>query len=533
MVNAPDNIADLREHLHRALSQIASKTDDYLLAKEMYDGTRAEQAASRAARTVIEQTKETPLSFAHIPVDVIADKVELASIVGTGAAAKRALEAWAEANDIDDESTDWIRKACMFGDYYVVTDPTGLDDDGLATVEDIDSVGMSPLTTVVIYDKKSGRVKQYGAHFWDAGSKDAPVTRAILYYDDCSVKLVADGKKVSTADEFELDYPADGEVEDAFLDHDGGRMLIEHLAIGGRPYGVPIHRKAYGPQDAITKISANNLVNVEAQGLPSRWALVDPSTEIDDDIDDDFGTDGPETPVGKRDGRRDATTGRRTRIVPGAVEYLRGVTETGTYDAATSDPFLANMDWYVRAMAVACGIALFEFDLNGEQPSGESRRRAEGRANNKAKAVKRQATAFFRGIAETVLGLVGATGDITVTFNPSETSTDKDGLELVSAKIKAGVPVRQALLEAGYTDVQVAAWYPDDAPAISPELLTVLASALQSLGQAKTLGALDNEAISAMIPEVFRFVEVVADEGALPGVVTTPATNALVTSRAA
>lgn len=533
MADAPDNIEDLRRHLDRALSLIASKTDGYILAREMYDGTRAEQASSKAAEAIILQSKETPLSFAHIPVDVIADKVELASCTATAPAARRVLETWADTNNLDDESQDWIRKACMFGDYYVVTDPAGLDFDGTVSVEDIDSVGMSPLSTIVIYDKKTGRRAEYGAHFWDAGTKDAPLTRAILYYDDYSVKMVAEKESASDGDDFDFDYPIDGEPIDAYVEHEAGRMLIAHLAIGGKPYGTPVHRKAYGPQDAITKISANNLVNVEAQGLPSRWALIDPGTEVDDDIDDDFGTDAPDTPADKRDGRRDATTGRRTRIIPGAIEYLRGVKETGTYDAATSDPFLSNMDWYVRAMAVACGIALFEFDLNGEQPSGEARRRAEGRANRKAAAVKRQATAFFRDIADTILALTGAASEVTVTFNPSETATDKEGLELVSSKVKAGVPVRQALLEAGYTDEQVSRWYPDDAPAISPDLLAVLATALQSLGTAKTLGVLTNEAVAAMIPEVFTFVAQAANEGPLPGVVTTPATSAIVTRRAA
>ncbi|MFM9815853.1 hypothetical protein ACKI16_46200, partial [Streptomyces scabiei] len=93
--------------------------------------------------------------------------------------------------------------------------------------------------------------------------------------------------------------------------------------------------------------------------------------------------------------------------------------ETGTYEAATSDPFLANMEWYVRAMAVACGVALFEFDLNGEQPSGEARRRAEGRSNRAAARIKRQATGFFREIADTVLGVLGITADVQIAFNPS------------------------------------------------------------------------------------------------------------------
>lgn len=529
MVNAPDNIEDLRRHLSRALGIIADRTDDYIAAKEYYEGKRAEVADSRAAEAVIRETKRAPLSFAHIPVDVLADKVELSAVTATGKG-KRALETWNDANDIDDEATDWIRKACMFGDYYVVTDPVGLED-GDVSIDEIDEVGLSPLSTVMVYDKKTGRKKLYGLHVWDAGTKDAPLTRALLYYDDAAVKLLAHDAKATDPDLFDLDIAPEEDDADAWLTHEGGRMLLHHLAIGGKPYGTPVHAKAYGPQDAITKISANNLVNVDALGLPSRWALLDPNSEVDDDIDDDFGTDGPDTPPESRDGRRDVTTGRRTRVVPGAVQYLRGVTETGTYDNATADPFLSNMEFYIRAMAVACGIALFEFDLKGEQPSGESRRRAEGRANRKAASIKRQAGAFLRDIADTVLALVGIDDEVSVTFAPSETATDKDGLELVALKVKAGVPVRTALLEAGYTDEQVEEWYPDAAPALSPDLLSTLAEVLAKLGNAVTLGAIDKKGIAAMIPEIFRYVTTAAAEGpADVDLVTTPATDAIVTN---
>jgi hypothetical protein len=532
MTDAPDNIADLRRHLERALHLLADRADDYTAAREYHEGKRAEVFDSRTvAEAVVSQSKMTPLSLAHIPVDVIADKVELSAITATGAG-KRNLETWAEKNGIDDESAEWIHKACMFGDYYVLTDPTGFDDDDVATIEDVDSVGLSPLSTIVVYDKKTGRKKLYGLHVWDAGTKDEPVTRAILYYDDASVKLYADGAKTTDANEFHLDVPAGGEDEDAYLEHDGGQMLLAHLAIGGRPYGVPLHKKAFGPQDAITKINANNLVNVDSLGLPSRWALLDPTAELDDDIDDDFGTDGTATPASP-DSRRDATTGRRTRTLPGTLQMLRGVKETGTYEASQSDPFLANLEFYIRAMAVACGIPLFEFDLNGEQPSGEARRRAEARANRTAQRVRRQATAFFREIAETVLGLTGAAGEVTVTFAPLETATDKEGLELVGTKILNGVPVRQALLEAGYTDEQVKAWYPEGAPAFTPALIKELAGALQALGQAETLGAIDQRVTAAMLPELFEYAAGQAEEGPLGDIVTDPATQAIVTSRAA
>lgn len=532
-MDAPEELDDHRRHLERAIGLIDGRRDEYEKAWEYAAGKRAEVFDSKAAEAVISQSKLTPLSFAHVPVEVIADKVELASVSSPDANARRALETWATANDLDEESADWIYKACAFGDYYVVTDPEGLDEDGNPTPEDIDSVGMSPLSTVVVYDKKTQRKAEYGAHLWNAGSKTDGTARthAILYYDDASVKLVADGHSVDNADAFSWDVDPADEDDTPVIFHDGGRMLIHHLAVNGKPYGVPIHRKAWGPQDAITKISANNLVNVDALGLPSRWALVDPAAEIDDDIDDDFGDDAPTTPVDKRDGRRDPTTGRRVRVVPGAIQYLRGVTDTGTYDGAETTGFLANLDWYVRAMAVACGIALHEFDMKGEQPSGESRRRAEGRQNRIAQRVKRQATAFFRDIATTVLGLLGSEAEVVVTFNPSETSTDKDGLELVSAKVKAGVPLRQALLEAGYTDEQVNEWYPADAPSYSPELLASVAETLSKLGTALTLGAIDSRAIEAMIPELFDYVSTISTEGVVTaGIVTEPSSASIVTS---
>lgn len=528
-MDAPDTLTDLREHLERALGIIADRSDLYQDAKEYYDGVHAEVFDSDAARSAVRQSKRTPVSFAHIPVDVLAEKVDLSGIAAKDANAQRTITEWMDANDIDDESTDWIRLACMFGDYYVVTDPTEFDENDNALPEKVSTIGMSPLSTVAVYDKKTGRTKLYGAHFWNAGTKAQPVTRAFLYYDDYSVKLVATGHAASDAEDFDLDIDASEELEDAYIENEAGKMLISHLAIGSKPYGTPVHKKAWGPQDAITKVSAYNLVNVEAQGLPSRWALIDPAAEIDDDLDEDFGTDGPTTSPANGDGRTTATTGRRTRVVPGAVEYLRGVSDTGTYENGDSNAFLVNMDWYVRAMAVACGIALFEFDMKGEQPSGESRRRAEGRANRTAKRIKRQAGAFLRELADINLALAGQVSEVTVTFTPSETATDKDGLELVGLKIKHGVPLRQALLEAGYTDEQVNQWYPKSTPAFSVETLETLGTVLSQLGTAKTLGAITPAGIEAMIPELFEYAALVeegsiASEVEVDGMITNPAT---------
>ena len=110
---------------------------------------------------------------------------------------------------------------------------------------------------------------------------------------------------------------------------------------------------------------------------------------------------------------------------------------------------------------------------------------------------------------------------VTATFNPSETSTDLDGLQLVSAKIKAGVPVTQALLEAGYTDEKVEEWYPEGEPHVTPELLGILAAALGQLGQAKTLGVITDVELADMLPSILTAAR---NEG--PSAVVTPAPTA-------
>lgn len=498
MTDAPDTLDKLQRDLGRAVSIIDARRPGYVKAREYDRGERAELGGSRVADRIIEQGKATPISFAHVPVDVISEKVNLSSLTSSDAAAAADLERWSDANDLEDESEAWIREACVFGDFYVITDPGSYEE---GSVDDIRSVGIPPTEAVVVYDRQTRRTAEYGLHVWSSGTDDRPETSALLYYDDATVALVAAGMKDPKPEDFVFDVEADQEDEDAYTEHDGDRLLITHLAIGSKPYGTPIHKRAWAFQDAIAKISANNLVNVEAEGLPSRWALLDPAAEVDDDIDEDFGTDGSIT-ASLEDGQTTPTKATRVRTIPGAIAMLRGIKQTGTYDQGDSSSFLANLDWYVRGMAVACGVPLFEFDMAGEQPSGEARRRAESRVNRKAEAVQRQAGAFFREIGDTVIGVLGKTADVDASFAPIETSTDKEGIELVGLKIKNGVPVRKALAEAGYTETQIEEWMPKSEPAYTADLLAALADVLQKLGQAQTLGAITAEEVAAMLPDV-------------------------------
>jgi hypothetical protein len=318
------------------------------------------------------------------------------------------------------------------------------------------------------------------------------------------VQLVANANSngdVPDAEDFQYDLVNPEDDQSAYIPHDGGKLLVSHIAIDSRPYGTPVHKKAWGPQESITKINAINLVNVDGQGLGARWALEDPAKEIDDDIDDDFGTNGPDT-QGSGDGQN-AAARKGVRSVPGQIALLKGIKQVGQFEAAQSAEFTGNLEWYIRITAVITGTPLFEFDLNGEQPSGESRRRAEGRINKHARKVQRACGRAYQNVGDVILALTGGgEASVSATFRPVETSTDKDGFELIALKVKTGVPIDQAFREAGYEEEQVAKWFPNGDPNVNLDSLTTLANALQQLGQAKTLGVITDQEIQAILPDI-------------------------------
>lgn len=507
MADAPDTFDDVLADLKRGLKIIAERAPDYELARDMYEGKAAEVVTSSALQRIINATAQRhPLSFAHIPVDSVLDKVNLVGITADGDAEDRLATAFDEL-DLDDEADEWHLKAGYFGDYYVIVDPLEEDEASGAAVA-LTASGSSPLSTVVVYSSKDERTPLFGVKRWQEGTGQEKRWRACVYYDDATVLLIGRGgagEGAPKAEDFDPDLDEEGNEGSERVPHEGGRMLIVHYAVGGKPYGVPLHRKAFGAQDAITKISATNLSSVDGQGFASRWALVDPMAEIDDDIDADFGTDSGDTLPADTDGMTTATGTSRVRTLPGTIALLRGVKAVGQFNEASPEGALKNAEWYLRSMAVITGTPLFEFDLTGEQPSGESRRRAESRLNKRAAKVARALGNAHKTLADTMLAVLGIepeSANVTVKWAPIETSTDAEGLELVGLKVKNGVPLRAALIEAGYDPETVDEWYEGDGAAFSPDLVTIIADALVKIGNAQTLGVLSAEQASKLLPLV-------------------------------
>jgi hypothetical protein len=510
MTTAPTDLDALRRDLKVGLDLIDDKHDLYCKRRDYYDGTRSEIAASKEVRKLINQAdgERHPISLAHIPVDALADKIEFSGFATKDAGAKKLLDDLYDAADLEDEADDWTRKASYFGDYYVIADVTEETTAGAATPTGLNLTGSSPLTTVVIYDEQTQRVAQYGVKRWHEGK----TWKALVYYDDVTVKLTTaalDTRDKPNLDDFTLDTDEtdQGDGQSAYVAHLGGRMLVTHYAVDDKPYGRPVHEKAFGPQDAITKVSAVNLANVDGQGFGARYAIADPMAEADDDIDSDFGPDGPDTQVG--DYSHSGLTGAVAPNVAtraGRIALLKGIKTVGEFTATDSDDFIKNLDWYIRVMATATRVPMFEFDPeSGTQISGIARLRAEAPLTRHAKKVERAVGNGHKNLGDTILAVSGIdpkSAELSATFRPTEVMNDLEGMSLISAKVKAGVPIRQAFAEAGYTPEQVDEWFPKNEPNVSLDALQVLASALQSLGQAKTLGVITDEELAAMLPDV-------------------------------
>lgn len=507
MSNAPDDLADLRRDLGRGLKLIAEKAAGYEKGSAFYHGTRAEVHANPAiARALARSAEAHPVSFAHIPVDALLDRVELTGVAAS--AGDETLQAILAETEYLDDVDDWHTKAGYFGDYYVLIDPVDEDDEGRAG--ELTLVGVAPTTAVVVYDSRTERRPEYGVRVWRETTTAGKRWKAALYYEDATIHLltsVGNGGAEARPEDFDLDD--DGEEGGERVDVPGAAgPLLEHFAVDGRPYGTPLHLKAFGPQDALTKLSASNLSAIDAATFPERYALMHPDAEVDDDDLDEADPDFTPDASGK--------VGRdpKVRTVAGTVAVLRGIAKVGTFDSAKPEAFLVNQDWYVRAMGLATGTPLFEFDTEGEQPSGESRRRAEVRLVRHAKKVQRSLEATHKRIAEKLVRLRGSEpGDIVVTFAPLETATDADGMELVGKKVANGIPLRVALAEAGYTEDALKKWLGDeDTDSWTLAQVGLVAEALTKLGQAKTLGIIDEADLAAILPSIFGE----AGEGAQP-----------------
>lgn len=511
------------EDLMHGMTELDDARPDYRQAGDYYDGDVPEVFASAKLRRALEDTGvDFRLNFAKTPVNAVVDRLELAAITSPDKDAAELITRLWNNNGLDLEAPDVHRRACEYGDAYLMALPV-LDD-----ADNVVSVNLyynSPETVRVIYSDDNPRDKAFAIKLWCERTTLGEVQRCELLYDDhierWTTKPGAKGKEPGDWMHW-LASPVDGEPDDedswAYA-HDYGAIPVFHFRTD-RPYGVPEHYGAYGPQNAINKLSITHMGTVDYQGFPQRYALTEAATTDTSDLEpgdfDDFPPD--DATAGPTDSGDDSSL----KAGPGEVWLLRGYKAVGQLDAAKPEVFLDPILFEVRAMAQITTTPLHLFDPQGDVPSGESIRAKEAPFVKKVRNRQLSYGATWREVFVFALRLLGQPEPVVdVRWAPAATVEDQTGWQTTSLKVQNGVPRRQALLEAGYREEQVDEWLPDDVDDAELgrriDILASLADSAQKLGAAAALGVVNSDQVKGLLDGALTDMELLAAAGAEGG----------------
>lgn len=488
MVTSPD--------LTKAVTEILEHANDYRLADRYYKGAVDEVFASdKIAAMLKASARHYRCNLAATPVDAVLNGLELSTVmVPSGQDGKpneqltKILQTEIiESNELSLYLPDWFREVGKEGDAYLIVWDGEESESGQSTCE----VHIcKPVGARMFYQEENPREKDFFAKMWR--EHRTKLTRINLYYADRVERYVSTSKEPKSDKDFQQ-----------FVDDVSPEWPIPHAyeevpVFHGRtdhPYGVPDHFKAYGPQNAITKLLATHMSSIDFQGFPLRAALMDPTLDDDGDAWDQ---DDNEATAGS--GQIDMDDESRLAVSPGRLWTLRNVKALIQLEAADPDVFLKPLDKSVQLMSAATGTPLrFFTGTQGQQPSGASLREDDKRLTDRKEMRHRMLGATLSDALTFAMRRILGHKDcprVVVDWAPAQRAELLDEWQTVSAKQEAGVPRDTSLQEAGYTATQIEEWAgttPDPAAGLADRvaLLNQLGDAAQKLATAAELGAID------------------------------------------
>lgn len=516
---------------------------DYLEAERYYTGDVDEWFSTPKIKAMVASTGiRHRFNLASIPVTSLADRVELLGVVAPDSeeTTKAVEEIWA-ANNLDIHYPDLITKTFYYGDAYIRVWPTDTVDmdnpeEAEAELDEADGVDdalgqagvefvvYDPKNVRMIYDPENHRRKLYTIVRWpmiDPAKQE--FWRVDLYYADrierWQSKPGQPGNQASDWEEYgdarpaaildaitaEQDRPEPDDADDQgpghILPNPFGENPFFHYRTA-LPYGVPVHQKAYGCQDAVNKALVTQLNVMDSAGWPERYGLVEAGAELDQAMDNPNDFD-------DEDVVSDSATAKNTNMKsgPGVFHKLTGMKEVGAFDAADPMAFLEPAGFYVRLMSQLTNTPLHRFDPTAEMPSGESLKTAEG---PQVKMAKRQMTMASAPTVESWKFAFRTLGQqvpkLEATWAPAQSATGLSDWQEVEAKQKAGVPIDQTLVEAGYDETTVQEWLEQGSEELDLTrrvgLLATFAEGVSKLAGLVATGVMTAEQVDTVIKDI-------------------------------
>jgi hypothetical protein len=438
------------EDLINGLKELDKARAAYSLAWKMYDGTAREVFASPYIQNNIQASADKyRVNVARKPVTAVLNRLKLNSVtVVDGEALQDTLTTISEDNDLDVELPDFFEKVEVYGDSYLLVWPNeNATPTETNTVDAVDIFVHKPLDMRAIYDTENPRKIAYVIPRWITVSpfgKDATT-----------------GKPLATAYDEALFKPFTEQEEDDQGVVTGDGPVITHpwgLPIyhgrTARPYGRPEHYDAFGPQNIITKLVASQLSTVDWYAFPFRYALSKAGTTGANL--NDWGTQGRQAPNEHAAGS--VTPTNRLSAKPGTLTKLHDTDTVGQLEATPSANFTDPIGLYIRLLSMITDTPM-EMQAGGAVESGESRRAKLDGLLSKVEARQAALRGPLKDAFEKALEMYGEPGRVvSISWKPAQKISDTEGWQAVKAKEDAGVPIKIALIEAGYLPEEIDEW---------------------------------------------------------------------------
>lgn len=479
----------------------------YKEAEDFAEGKAGEIFANDRIRVALQAvSREYRFNVCETVIKSMMGKVKLRSVaVADSPEATEFLRNQAERNQMVTYYPHLFETAATYGDAYLMTwDEFGADDQPTGNL--VYTV-LDPKHCRILYDPENERVPRFGIRRWTVLHEGEDHKRwrvDLLYGDRISHWISSPGVKAGEGKAFNVEDwqpvtdPEDesaGETENPY-----GVVPLQHFRTD-LVYGKPVHRNAYGPQRALTKMLVSQVTTADSQTFRERWRILKEGAELDNASDDPIWGDDAEALEVELKRLETDTSG------PGAEHIFPGTESVGEFSVTDPQAFLTPAEFYMRLAAQFTRSPFHYFDPSGDVPSGESLKTADAPLTEKANEWKEQ---HLEGalIQHARLCLlmggqdVGDSG-ILVSWEPSETATTKDEWETVKLKQGLGVPQGQTLVEAGYESEVVEGWLDQDAEALDTfrrvELVGKVVEIVAGLGSGVALDVITKDQAKALV----------------------------------
>jgi hypothetical protein len=507
---------DTTEDITAAVDAMRKSCPRYDKAQQYYEAEVPELFASaRLRRAMARSGMKFQLNFARTVVDSVVDRLELASITSDDESGPDdAIQAVSECNKLELQATNVMRKACTYGDAYVIVWPR---EDAVEPYrpEDIQVLYQDPRTVRVFYRADNPHEVEYAAKRWEEHGK----VRLDLYYPDRVESYVSkkDTKGQSAKDFVPCAGDPDSDTDGAdghVTPHDFGIVPVFHFRTDADEYGEPEHKHFYSITDIIHKLAIGHMAGVDYQAFPQRYALMMEDGDTSEAARLDEGTFSFDLDEGGTTENNTGEARSQFKSDPGSVWMAQGIKAFGQFDVADSGNFIKPMEFYLRCGATISNTPLHYFDPSGDVPSGESLKTAEAPFIKKVKTRKLSFGDTWRQVFTFALKLLGYDdAKVVVRWAPSESTDDQSTWTTAKLKQDAGVPVEQTHLEAGYTTTQVEEWKQAGESNLpqTVRLLEQLGNAMSGFAGAIAAGVVDQSTVTAVMQ---KLIGVVTDDGA-------------------